>query len=236
MAMPRKLRCTVESVVDHGGRVYTVTLAPEGLAPVFRPGQFLHLAIDPHDGAGFWPDSRVFSIASSPRERNRLSICYSVKGAFTGRMEALLKPGVEVWAKLPYGDFVIDPARDTVLLAGGTGVSAFTAFIEGLEAGHGRKVLLAYGARTPELLLSRTLAERRAAEVPAFSALLFADSGADGGCQAGPLSLDAVWPRLEAMSEPVFYLSGPPAMLASLGVGLRSRGVPDERIRKDAWE
>ena len=41
--------------------------------PLFKPGQFLHLAIDPYDGAGFWPESRVFSIASSPRDRDRLT-------------------------------------------------------------------------------------------------------------------------------------------------------------------
>ncbi|HEY3444748.1 MAG TPA: FAD-dependent oxidoreductase [Myxococcales bacterium] len=236
MAMPRKLRCTVESVADHGGRVYTVTLATETPAPAFRAGQFLHLAIDAYDGAGFWPESRVFSIASSPKDRGRLSICYSVKGAFTGRMENELKPGAEVWAKLPYGDFLIDPSRDTVLLAGGTGVSAFTAFIEGLEPNHPRRVLLAYGARSPELLLSRTLAERRATEVPAFSSLLFVDSSAGGVCLQGPISLDAIWPKLEGMSEPVCYLSGPPKMIEALGAGLRARGVPDDRIRKDAWE
>ena len=37
---------------------------PNGRAPRFRPGQFLHLALDAYDPSGFWPDSRVFSIAS----------------------------------------------------------------------------------------------------------------------------------------------------------------------------
>ena len=232
MAMPRKLRCRVESVTDHGGRVYTVALLPDSPALAFRAGQFLH----PYDGAGFWPDSRVFSIASSPRERGRLGICYSVKGAFTSRMENVLRPGAEVWAKLPYGDFLIDPERDAVLLAGGTGVSAFTAFIEGLEAGHPRKVLLAYGARSPALLLSRALAERRAGEVPSFAAMLFVEAESGGACLPGPVSLEAIGPRLDGMSEPVFYLSGPPKMIQALEAGLRSRGVPDDRIRKDAWE
>src|SRR4029453_446989 len=87
MAVVRKIRCTVLRVIDHGERVYTVELEPSQVVPQFKPGQFLHLAIDPYDGAGFWPDSRVFSIASSPRERDRLQITYAVKGAFTTRME-----------------------------------------------------------------------------------------------------------------------------------------------------
>ena len=28
MSMPRKIRCTVEAIIDHGGRVYTVDLVP----------------------------------------------------------------------------------------------------------------------------------------------------------------------------------------------------------------
>ena len=32
----------------------------------FKPGQFLHLALDAFEPGGFWPESRVFSIASAP--------------------------------------------------------------------------------------------------------------------------------------------------------------------------
>ena len=238
MSMPRKIRCRVESIADHGGRVYTVVLAPEGAVPSFKAGQFMHLAIDEYDGAGFWPESRVFSIASSPGERGRLSLCYSAKGAFTTKMEKVLRPGATVWAKLPYGEFLIDAGRDAVLIAGGTGISAFTAFIEGLEPGHPCKVLLAYGARSPGLLLSREMAERRAAEVPGFSAVYFVEEGAAGvpGLVPGRISLEALWARVEGMEAPVFYLSGPPVMLGAIKVGLGERGVAAERVRMDAWE
>ena len=83
MAVTQKLACTVERIVDHGARVYTLVLRPERRAPRFRPGHFLHLAIDPYEATGFWPESRVFSIASSPLETDRLWITYSVVGRFT---------------------------------------------------------------------------------------------------------------------------------------------------------
>ena len=35
--MPRKIRCAVESITDHGGRVYTVDLVPQSAVPGFRP-------------------------------------------------------------------------------------------------------------------------------------------------------------------------------------------------------
>ena len=87
------------------------------------------MAIDNYDPSKFWPDSRVFSIASVPRNRDAIKITYAVKGKFTSRMENELKEGMTVWIKMPYGDFIIDGIGEVVLLAGGTGITAFTAFI-----------------------------------------------------------------------------------------------------------
>jgi ferredoxin-NADP reductase len=246
--MPRKIRCAVESITDHGGRVYTVDLAPEKPIPQFRPGQFLHLTVDAYDPAGFWPESRVFSIASSPRERRRLRICYAVKGRYTSRMEAALRPGGEVWVKMPYGEFEIGDAGAAVLLAGGTGISAFTAFLEALATGDSRPVWLVYGARSPELLLFREMILAQLARIPAFHVVFFTESAAPAfaaemaalprpaECLAGRIGLDAVFARVPDAAAQVFYLSGPPVMLQALGTGLGARGVAPDRIRTDAWE
>lgn len=250
MAMPRKLRCEVAAILTHGDRVFTVDLKPESSAPHFRPGQFLHLTVEAFDPAGFWPESRVFSIASSPRDRSRLRICYSVKGRYTAKMEALLRVGSVVWVKLPYGDFVVDESRDAVLLAGGTGISAFSAFLEALTPDHAREVRLAYGARKPDLLLFRAMIEAQLERVPRFRALFFAEAGlpdptptpglADSPATPvwlpGPISLAEVNSRTPVSVNPVYYLSGPPVMLRSLTEQLRAVGVPPDRIRNDAWE
>ena len=71
VAVVRKIPCLVRAIIDHGERVYTRRARAIDAGPAFKPGQFLHLAIDPYDGAGFWPESRVFSIASSPGDRDR---------------------------------------------------------------------------------------------------------------------------------------------------------------------
>ena len=130
--MTQKLACRVEQIVAHGDGVYTLALRPERPAPRFRAGQFLHLALDPYDPTRFWPDSRVFSIASPPSQPDLLRISYSVRGRFTARMERELVEGQQVWIKMPYGDFVIGGGADVVLFAGGTGISAFTAYLESL--------------------------------------------------------------------------------------------------------
>ena len=230
MAVVRKIPCVVRDIADHGERVYTVVLEPSSAVPNFKPGQFLHLALDPYDGSGFWPESRVFSIASSPRDRDRLVITYAVKGAFTTRMERELAVAGSVWVKLPYGEFTIDPTTDAVLFAGGTGVTAFTAFLQSLTPAHGPRVELFYGARTADLFVYGALARSTAADVPALTCDLVCE------VTHGRLSVEAAWPVIEPLADPLFYLSGPPPMLQTLAAHLRARDVPADRIRTDAWE
>ena len=91
MAVVQKLICTVEKILNHGEQIYTLDLEPERALPRFQPGQFLHLALDDYDPSGFWPESRVISIASSPSQRRNLRISYSVRGRFTARMEKELR-------------------------------------------------------------------------------------------------------------------------------------------------
>src|SRR5579863_8468713 len=96
----QKVPCVVERIVAHGERVYTLALRPVRPLPCFLAGQFLHLALDPYDPTGFWPESRVFSIASPPSARETVRITYAVHGAFTARMERDLVEGRQVWIKL----------------------------------------------------------------------------------------------------------------------------------------
>jgi ferredoxin-NADP reductase len=245
MPVTQKLSCVVEQIVAHGERVYTVALRPERLVPRFRAGQFLHLALDPYDPSGFWPDSRVFSIASSPAQRDAVRITYAVHGRFTARMESELNEGRQVWIKMPYGDFVVDSRADVVLFAGGTGITAFTAFLEGLTPSAEQSVTLAYGARTGRLLIYRDIVERCAQRLPSLDVAYFVEHDGESDprtlegrvrANAGRLSVEAVWSRLRRPFESTYYISGPPPMLRTIGDDLRARNIPAEAIHIDAWE
>jgi ferredoxin-NADP reductase len=245
MPVTQKLGCVVERVVAHGERVYTLALRPERLVPRFQPGQFLHLALDPYDPSGFWPESRVFSIASPPAQRDAIRITYAVHGRFTARMESDLVEGRHVWIKLPYGDFVVDGSADVVLFAGGTGITAFTAFLEGLTPACRQSVTLAYGARTNRLLIYRDIVERCANRLPSLEVSYFAEHDGETDPPAiegqvrpnrGRVSVAAVWPRLRRPFETTYYISGPPPMLRTIGEELRARNIAPEAIHIDAWE
>jgi ferredoxin-NADP reductase len=236
VATAQKIDCVVEEIVVHGGQVYSLALRPTRPAPRFRAGQFLHLALDRYDPTGFWPESRVFSIASGPDARDLVKITYAVHGRFTARMERELVTGGHVWIKMPYGDFVIERRRDVVLFAGGTGISAFTAFLEALPASAEPAVVLGYGARTPALLIYRDVVERTAARVAALDAMYFVEQDAVAGTLAGRLSVEAMWPRVPRPRDSDFYISGPPAMIRAIGADLRAHDIAAEAIHVDAWE
>ena len=233
--MSQKLACVVEQVIAHGERVYTLVLRPERRVPRFRPGQFLHLAVDAYDPTGFWPESRAFSIASAPEERDAIRLTYAVHGRFTARLEQAAVAGRQLWIKLPYGDFVVSGSRETALLAGGTGVTAFTAFLASLTAASA-PVTLAYGARTPELLIYRDAVDACVRRAPSLRAIYFAEQQATAPVREGRVSVGAVWETLADPLHADFYLSGPPAMLKAIAADLAFRGVTAEAIHIDAWE
>ena len=239
MSTPQKLLCRVHSVAPHGERVYTVELVPRvPPVPRFKPGQFFHLALDPYDPAGFWPESRVFSIASSPRQRDKIKFTYSVKGRYTARMEEEIVAGCDVWAKMPYGEFFVNLSRPVVLLAGGTGITAFTAFLDDLVDSPSCPVTVFYGARQRDLLVYRPLVDRCARDLTAFRAFYFLESlGLKSPNELpGRISIASVWQHIPDSANSSFYISGPPAMIESLSTQLQDMGVNSQSIHIDAWE
>jgi len=239
MPTPQKLLCRIENVIDHGEHVYTLSLVPQyPPAPRFKPGQFLHLALDSYNASGFWPESRVFSIASSAGERDKIQVTYSVRGKYTARMEKETVAGRDVWVKMPYGDFIIDVGGPVVLFAGGTGITAFTSLLSELPTGQHCQVTLFYGARQRQLLCYRSLVERCRQNVQGFGAYYFLEK--EGQLTEneipGWISMDHARRLITDPLQAKFYLSGPPPMINALSTQLHEMGIISSSIHVDAWE
>jgi len=243
MSTPMKIKCTVFSIDAHSDSVFTVKLNPVRRLPRFNPGQFLHLALDPYDPTGgYWPESRVFSIASAPFD-SEIVIAYAVKGKFTLRMKEELEVGKEVWIKLPYGHFVVSSALDeeVVLVAGGTGITPFIPFLQNeINNSSGKKINLVYGVRRPELLIFGDVIADALASLKGFRLYAFCEDCANSVFRfpvaLGGLTIDAI---LRATTDPdkaVFYLSGPVEMINTFKNGLRDTGINDTNIHIDEWE
>ena len=247
MANPIKIRGAVASLTKHDEGVFTVTIMPERRVPRFNAGQFLHLTLDDYDPqGGFWPESRVFSIASAPTSK-QVEIVYSVKGRYTMRMRNELKAGRQVWLKLPYGGFAVDTAaasgQDIVLVAGGTGISPFLSYLRTLldKSSATRRIHLLYGIRNAAHLLCPKVLSACCSTVKGFGIDLYVENGADtvlAGVRqlSGMIQLSRILEIGKTMSDPAYFLSGPPAMIMHFQKGLSTAGIKAEQIKIDEWE
>jgi len=216
VATPIKFCAEVTSVARHAPDVATYEFRYLDRRPRYKPGQFLHLALDPYDPSSHWPESRVFTIANGATDRDKIRLTIAAKGRFTRRILNELEPGRRVWMKAPYGEFIVRTDRDgeTVLIAGGTGVTPFVAFMEdALVQGIEGEVSLHYGARQPDLLVFKALADCCAARFPSFHVYYYAETGASDGMVPGRISLDRVCSSLEEPARATFYLCGPVEMV-----------------------
>ena len=246
MAQPIRFKAVVENVERHGKDVVSYRLRSEKRVPRFVPGQFIHLAIDDFDPSGFWPESRVFSVANAVTDRRTIHLTVSRQGGYTSRILDEIQPGTRVWGKGPYGDFHVDGAhgcRRAILIAGGTGITPFCAFMDAaIEQGSlpVEEVTLYYGARTQELLIYRQLAERCAAEVPGFRVRFYVENITDAderNISTGRLDIAAIVTESGNIDDTAFYLSGPKAMVDTFRQQLtHDHGIAIERVLVDAWE
>jgi ferredoxin-NADP reductase len=235
MASPVKIKATVEKVVKHTESVASYRFAPQGRVPKFHAGQFLHIALDEYHPDAQWPESRVFSIASSPAERHEeLAVTISVKGRFTERIFQTLKKGSECWLKLPYGEFLFPPDRHLTLIAGGVGITPYLSLLKQmLEERSEQAVRLCYGIRSAEHYLFGELIRRCEAELPSFEKTVWCEDGSVPG-EKGILDINAI--HAAAPDGSIFYLSGPPAMISTFKKRLLDLGTDAGCIRVDDWE
>lgn len=240
VANPMRVRAAVRSVEAFGNGVYKVVFSAPSRYNKYLPGQFLHLTLEEFDPTnGYWPESRVFSIASEPR-KDELAIVYSVKGEYTTRMAAELAVGREVWLKYPYGDFIIDEASSLqeplVMIAGGTGVSPYIPFLLKPRE-QARPIHLFYGVRQPEHLLFREYLEALMNQAW-FHLHLFVEEGHIAGLpsDSGRLAVRDIIQLVDNPSSGAYYLSGPPAMIKSFQAELPKQGVSPSKIYIDEWE
>ncbi len=241
MSSPRKVKAVVSDLKKYRDNVTLYRFKPE-FQVKFKPGQFLHLALDDYDSSYNWPESRVFSIANAPG-KEFIDILISPKGGFTNRMINEISVGKQVWLKLPYGTFNFreSNAKDVVLIAGGTGVTPFISFLDDLLDNRGfyRSINLFYGAREPELIIFGENIEIYKQSISDFNYSIYCEnlkSYSDITVKSGILPVKEIVATTILFKDPVYYLSGPKLMIKSFEKELKDQGVNSEKIFFDKWE
>ncbi|MDA3835749.1 MAG: FAD-dependent oxidoreductase [Spirochaetales bacterium] len=228
MAIVKKVKAVVNRVIRRGDDVFTLELSLQGRTAKFLPGQFLHLALDEYDPSYGWPESRCFSLQSSPKD-SIVRLTYAVKGAYTQRMLEEIKPGTQLWLKLPYGDLFTRPhcKNKTIFIAGGTGVTPFLSLF-------GDEAFVAYN--NPALYLGlRNEGHDFYGDELLQAQLINSALKIHRFIQEIDGLIDLNMVLGSASSESHFFISGPMKMIRWCRDSLRQRGVQEERIFTDDW-
>ena len=206
----------------------------------YRAGQFVDITLlDPPetDAEG---DTRGFSISSAPSE-DVIMITTRLRDTAFKRVLQAMPLGTPVRIEGPFGDLRLHRAdRPAVVLTGGIGITPFRSIlVEAIRAGGlPYPVVVLYANRRPQdaafLDELRALAERDAnlRFVPTMSGLDPADAW-DG--ERGHIDASMLARHLEGLANPIYYLTGPPGMVAGLRAMLVETGVDEDDIRTEEF-
>ena len=240
MAIVVKIPAIVEKVIKHTSEVCSYVLIPKKRCPNYKPGQFLHLAIDPYDPSFQWPESRVFSIANSPTRRERIKITFTVKGKFTKRMYDEIEENDVIWLKLPYGSFTINEnSNEVILIAGGTGITPFLSFLEYMiDKKLNSNIKLYYGISSEELILFDKLIAECEINIKNFKKNLFIENDTVNitDFRKSKLDIETILDEVKDRGNANFYLSGPLEMVKKFKNFLINKKINIKKVHTDEWE
>ena len=215
----------------------TWELAFQPARPVrFTAGQYIELTL-PHRKADFRGSRRYFSISSAPGTDGPITVAITTPEKASSFKRALLdlEPGAEVHATSVGGDFALPAASDRPLLlvAGGIGITPFASQLAHTTAkGEKRDVVVVYQSSSDGELPYSQLLQESGARVVLFAPKAPAPLPAGwtyGG--EGRVTGERLLAAVPDAASRRTYISGPPALVASLRAALRSQGV--RRVHAD---
>lgn len=225
--LAKKYKSELVSISSFIEGIYTLEFRSLGRPFTYRPGQFLHLAIDSsYDGIGQWPDSRCFSMQSNPDNEN-IVLTYAVKGDFTSKMERELRVGFEVWLKLPYGDLFDrnHNKENNVFISGGTGITPFLSLFSHVSFNEYINPRIYLGFRSKEYNLYQAELSNSFVTDKMLN-VIYQD-------QDGVLDINRIFS--ENGTSSIYFISGPPMMINSFRKVLVENSVSEANIITDDW-
>ncbi len=219
---------------------------PEGMT--FKAGQFMDLTlIDPPetDAEG---NTRGYSINSAPDDPELMFTTRLRDTAFK-RVLRTMPLGTEVKVEGPFGNLTLhnNARRPAILLAGGIGITPFRSIVR--WAAHQKlphRIFLFYANRRPEDAPFLDELGGLARENPRFTVIptmtKMSDSRRPWNGETGYITHELIEKYLkrgpspgQELSGPIYYIAGPPAMVAGLRTMLNQAGVDDDDIRTEEF-
>jgi len=219
------VKSVLEEVIPETGNIKTFVMKPAEPLP-FLAGQFVEVTVP---GLGEAP----FTPSSSPSQKQRLEVTVMRAGKVTSALHELRTETI-LGVRGPYGKpYPLDEYEGKVvlLLGGGVGLAPLRSLLFALleERSRFERIVLCYGARTPDdLLYKKQLGEwGNGSGIEMHLAVDRADGEWQGKVGVVTTTLDDV--ELDTANA-VSVVCGPPVMMKFGTLALVQKGFPPEKI------
>lgn len=207
----------------------------------FRAGQSIDLTLVNPAETDAEGNTRAFSLVSAPSDPE-LTIATRMRDTAFKRTLANMPLGGEVKIDGPGGSFTMlkNSARKEVFLAGGIGITPFHSMIRHASLNKlPHQLYLFYSNRRPEdaaflmELQSLTQQNPNFHFVPTMTEMEKSQRAWDG--ERGFISTEMLAKHLPSIEDSVFYVAGPPAMVAAMRQMLIAAQVDEDDIRTEEF-
>lgn len=212
---------------------------PQGFT--FNPGQSIDVTLLNSPETDSEGNIRTFSIASAPFE-DRLMFTTRMRDTAFKRSLKKLPLGTAVKMDPAMGSFTLhkNSAKPAVFLAGGIGITPFFSIVQ--QANHDRaphKLYLFYSNRRPEDAAFLETLQGLERTNPNFRLIgtmtEMAHSKAKWTGETGWIDKKMLSRHLSDLHGPIFYIAGPPAMVADMRKMLVASTVDEDDIRTEEF-
>lgn len=221
-------------IKPEGEEAFILKLKPRNSNQIFSflPGQFAQIKNPKFEK----PDEcHLFSIASSPDNKDYLEFCIKTYGFWT---QALSKLKVEDTLKVkgPFGKFVFDLSlTNIVFLIGGVGITPVMSMLRHID---GKKLegnfVLLYGNRDEKSIAYKNELEDLSSKIKALkvvNVLSELDPSSNWKGYKGFITSDLIQKEVNLESKPTFFLCGPPIFIQKMKEALKQLNVSEEKIK-----
>jgi ferredoxin-NADP reductase len=205
----------------------------------FKPGQSADLTLSNPPETDAEGNTRTFSIASPPFE-NQLTFTTRMRDTAFKRSLKKVPLATEVKIDPPMGSFTLhkNSAKAAVFLAGGIGITPFLSIVR--QADHDRlphKLHLFYSNRRPEDAPFLDVLQMLEKTNPNFQLVCtmtkMSKSKKEWKGEVRLINQEILARHLTNLQGPIYYLAGPPAMVAGLRKMLVAANVDEDDIRTE---
>lgn len=207
----------------------------------FRAGQSVDITLLNPPETDAEGNTRAFSIASAPFDGY---VMIATRMRDTAFKHVLLKSDLPLEVKIegPSGSFILHRKAEkaAVFLAGGIGITPFLSIIrQAAYENAPHQLYLFYSNRRPEDTAFLDLLSEAAKQNPKFHLIVtmteMEKSHREWKDETGFINKDMLTKHLPSLQGPIYYLAGPPAMVAAMRRMLTETGIDEDDIRTEEF-